>query len=182
MMPKARRWHEPSLLRVSKQIRKEAGSVYYGENTFEIWLNTGMIEKVCGWIYKKYEMAACNKEMEESFDVYLRFTKATWGSMRSWYEIAKLFYELDNVQGLYDLKYARSSCEAQVSDPVRGKLQEMAMLGVKAKRRGLNHEDLAIDFEEWLRSTIASMKRPENYVHLMKHDEDRKKCKKRKKL
>ena len=149
------RWREPALLKVSKEIRNEAQSVYYGANRFEVYADTDEIEQACTWIRNRQNLRASDCELNFS----LRITRGWWKNIMSWVHLAKLAYEVE--LGNYPESTERWLWRFHISAYSTSfgmKLQEALMLGVKARRRGLSPRSLEVDFEEWALSTISSLR------------------------
>lgn len=178
-------WREPSLLRVSKDIRKEASNVYYSANTFHLHLEVEWIEKACAWLVAKHNLyqptvaravfyddgIGKRQDIDNDelgwFDFTLNFTSGNWPGIRSWFCLTKFAYhitapdfEYDEIKSVWDRRLFAGSG----SENLGTKLREAVLLGSKAKVRGLDASALRVDFEEWISCTrSASHVRPKHF-------------------
>lgn len=67
-------WHEPPLLKVSRQIRRETTITYYASNNFIITLRSlSEIRPACDWLRTRYEQTCAG---------WMNKTKCAFGSLR----------------------------------------------------------------------------------------------------
>ena len=151
-----RAWREPGLLSVSKQFRQDTITVYYTSNHFYLDLKSSNIAAGCAWVEKHYTQNVVNQpdgvtEFGEfglyNFDLIL--TSKTWGGVDSWAALSELAYNI--TLACEDTNYAdhKESWKGVISAENKTmaiKLWEAAVLGVKAKLRGLDLDTLKEDF------------------------------------
>lgn len=79
-------FHEPALLKACKSTRADAGSIFYGENIFEVFV-VGMDSAILVWWEAK--IAALAREDIELPPVHHRITPITpkkWANLEEWVE------------------------------------------------------------------------------------------------
>ena len=148
-------WREPQLLRVSKQIRREVSSLYYGQNYFTVCLHDGEIDKAVQWVRHNEAM----RNLDVDFNFKFTFTSASWALVESWYPLVALAYELD--WDFADAAEERHYFSNEFFDlAFRGSkfqeaLEHVVTMGVRARQRGTPLEILMEDCDAWARTTLA---------------------------
>ncbi|KAK3710825.1 hypothetical protein LTR37_010049 [Vermiconidia calcicola] len=172
-----RRWREPGILTTSKQIRREAGSIYYLDNYFTICVRTEEIERACMWHYWTSEM--CGWEGNIDFSLYIHSPK--WEDMGSWSVLAKVAYESENELYAYTDRHGRTILDRSVvvggswSGKKTDALREMAIMGLKARDRGTSYECLEEDFWDWVVSKASALRlgRNDHVLRMLEDDSGR---------
>ncbi|KAK6400498.1 hypothetical protein LTR81_024249 [Elasticomyces elasticus] len=82
-------WREPPLLQVSKVIRGEATSIYYGDNDFDISITLSRAPGLCARLRRLVER--CGSKPFRPLRI--KFTNADWSSMSNGRVLGMLFYE-----------------------------------------------------------------------------------------
>lgn len=150
------RWREPALLFVSKQIRPECQGLYYSNNHFEIVARSAELEEVLDFLLlKSPEDEDAEGDITLSYRVIMWCPR--WRDFKHWLKLAAIAWhtgsdEWNQPEQLLSATGAGWWAE-QYSRVLQG-MRDVVALGLKAKRRGLEWEDLMEHFVDWAASAI----------------------------
>lgn len=147
---KRARWTEPALLRVNKQIRAEAGGLYYSNNHFTLWARSEELHKALDFLL-------C-KSRDDGVDITVSFTvkmvSACWSEIEHWLQLALIAWHAAGDEAGIDLDRAVDSSRARSVFAVEP-LRHVVGLGVRVRRRGGEWDWLKADFIDWARTALA---------------------------
>ena len=109
-------WREPGLLSASRQIRKEAAGIYYGDNHFALSTSIPNSGKACEWLASRVRLVGAwpfessivqlvgNTPLsdEVSSNLYVRISRFERWSVSSLFSLAKLVYDTQLREALRD--------------------------------------------------------------------------------
>lgn len=139
-------WREPKLFLLSKAIRDEASSIYFGHNTILFRITSADMQRVYDFVKSKTVGPAVTMKWS------IQLTRGKWKDMASWISLAKLVDEND--LGLtYDTIHQERCLSAGrkwLGACIDQALMEVADIGRKARERGLGYECVVQDFADWV--------------------------------
>lgn len=137
-------WFEPSILRVSKQIRTECKSIYYHSNTFKIYARPSEFQNTLDFLEQKSSIASATI----TIDCVVRVVQVEWKDLPEWWYLALIAYSTGLRADDSDI------VQIEVMGFNRNKIAGFAMLELwtlsrKAVMRQLDFKDFEEDFIEW---------------------------------
>ncbi|KAK4495618.1 hypothetical protein PRZ48_012886 [Zasmidium cellare] len=165
------RYEEAPLLRVNKQIRREAFGIYFLQYSLKVHITPRDFAQACAWI--KY--VALNAGTSKPFGRFsLVLSGCQWKQLDLWRPIAKLFWEMD--LELRDEEYVPKTekrpykrHEVPTSNPAslfdltdkhyvrfEPALEEVVALGKKGGREGWTEAVLGREFDAWVQERLGS--------------------------
>lgn len=139
-------WHEPDIMAVSSQIRTECLRLYYDNNTFEIFARSHELHLVLDFLLLK------STEDCIALKFKIRIVGSEWRNMQDWLELASIAYYTDKE---YSDKIDVAVCNFHLREAVR----QVVRLGFRARDRGMDWEELKMEFDEWVMGTTTLLGR-----------------------
>jgi hypothetical protein len=149
-----RKWKQPSLFSVSRQIRSEAMSIYYSSN--EVILSCSNKEFNTDLQHYATILSACGNSTDISVGICFRLK--TWHDMLAMFLPAKFIYNTD-------LGFVDQTQEAQHWASTFGAgggrrllsvaFRDAMLIAVKARHRGQSYAQLAEDLRDWAWASLA---------------------------
>lgn len=164
-----RKWMgpEPSLLRVSKAIRAEAGSIHYSGTVFEIYFKSNECEQACAFAMQKLQLWIPRLRIHAR----LHFTSIMWKDIGAWIFLAKLIFNVDLAwpsRTRFRLAWRRiitTSSNPGIwygSSNLRKSLCELIDFSVEYRMKGMSEADLETHFLGWASKIIEQPARIPN--------------------
>ena len=148
-------WREPALLRVSKQVRKEAMAFYYGARTFNLYLQAFELPLARGFILSKqygpqsprYAFGRLTTHTTAPYE--LNIVGTNWSDLASWFALAEL------VRAGADCQLIWRDAGGLSQTRQRGRLMAVAM---EVRETNGDAAELKQRFIDWMKDLLDSIK------------------------
>ncbi|KAK4956601.1 hypothetical protein LTR10_006128 [Elasticomyces elasticus] len=153
-------WREPALLQVSKAIRSEATSIYYGDNDFNIVVPLSRGSELCAKLRRLTQR--CGPRPFRSLRIL--FSNAYWKYMAEGHLLGMLFYDTGlqahpvfRTEGCVRDRYSQnvhvinSGCRT-----IEAVLRVAVELGQKGARESWSNAEMSHRYVEWARLCVTA--------------------------